>query len=190
MRRAFCLLGLLLTPQVAAQVSFGPPVQVDTGGIEPANETTVAISAADPRRLLVAWNDYRTGSARMGVGTSFDGGLTWNDSLLRPPFANQTPDEGDPMTAFDARTGKLWAGAIAFGAGGGVYVAALDHGATSFQPSVMAHLTAAADKGWMAAGPAPGNPGATNLYIAYNQGLLRSFDEGKPNGIWWTWLPG
>lgn len=176
---ARCLLAVVLATGAAAQVNVGPAVRVDSGGIGAANETSVAISPAAPLRLLSAWNDYRVGSARLGVSLSVDGGATWLDQLLRPPLANQTLEEGDPMTAYDPRTGKLWAGGIAFGAGGGVFVAALDFGATSFAPTVMANMTAAADKGWMAAGPDPLNLSATRLYVAYNQGLLTSTDEGQ-----------
>ncbi|MFT7678274.1 MAG: hypothetical protein ACI8QC_002260 [Planctomycetota bacterium] len=174
-----CLLALALSASASAQVNIGPAVRVDTGGNAAANETSVAISPAAPLRLLSAWNDYRVGNARLGVSLSEDGGTTWLDQILRPPLAHQTVDEGDPMTAFDGRTGKMWAGGIAFGAGGGVFVAALEFGASAFTAPVMAKLTAAADKGWMAAGPDPLNPGASLLHIAYNQGLITSADEGQ-----------
>ena len=82
------------------------------------------------------------------------------------------------MTCYDARTGDLWAGAIAFGGNGGMYSARLNAGSSTFQPTVMAEISGGADKGWMAAGAAPNNPNATRVYMGYNEGLLVSADRG------------
>lgn len=85
------------------------------------------------------------------------------------------------MVAHDDRTGTLWIGAISFptqpGDTGGIYVARLDPGETEFAPSVMAE-TGFVDKGWMAAGPRPGEPESTRLYCAYNLGIIWSDDMG------------
>jgi hypothetical protein len=83
------------------------------------------------------------------------------------------------MTAYDDRTGTLWVGAISFASNGWrLFAARKIAGQPAFEPSVMASITGFADKGWMAAGPAPGNPNATNVYIAYNLGVLRSTNMG------------
>ena len=159
---------------------LGSPVRVDAGrGISPCNETTIASSKANPNELVVAWNDYREGAPRIGVGLSFDGGTTWTDQLVRPPLANRSVTEADPMTAYDDRTGTLWVGGLSFSANGGVFVARKDPGATQFGPVVMAFTGGGIDKGLMAAGPDPTDlTGRTKLYVTFNQGLIVSDDMG------------
>ncbi|RJP41616.1 MAG: exo-alpha-sialidase [Phycisphaerales bacterium] len=167
-----------------AQFEVGPQIRIDVnGGQAAANETGMASLHNDPDEIVGVWNDWRDSNPgeiiRMGVAVSSDGGLTWDDFLVRPPQQNQTTVEGDPMTAYDNRTGTLWVGAISFAGNGGLFVARKRPGQNSFEPSVMARAVAGADKCWMDAGPRPGNPNATNLYIAYNQGVLRSEDMGQ-----------
>lgn len=169
-----------------ARLAAGPPligdqVRVDLGGgISAANETSIATSDVNPEHVVASWNDYRElGTVRTGVSLSLDGGATWGDFLLRPPLANRTSIEGDPMTAYDNRTGAMWVGAIAFlEPQGGVFVARKDAGAGSFNPAVMADVSGSADKCWMAAGRDPEDPDTTRVYIAYNEGLLTSTDMG------------
>jgi len=163
----------------------GPQVRIDTnGGVYAANETSIASTDVNPLEVVASWNDWRdsygsTEVVRMGVGVSLDGGESWTDFTVRPPTPYQSGVEGDPMTCYDNRTGDLWVGAISFSYNGGIYVARKTPGAASFEPSVMAVVSGSADKGWMAAGPAPSDPSSTNLYIAYNNGLLRSTDMGE-----------
>lgn len=185
LRLAVSVAAVLVTAQGArGQVTIGAQTQVDLGrGPGACNETTIAVSRANPLELVAGWNDYREGTARTGVGLSLDGGLTWSDFLLRPPAPNQGATEGDPMTAADPRTGTIWAGAISFTSNGGVFVARKDPGDTGFQPAIMARVTGGADKGWMAAGPLPGAPSSTRLYVAYNEGLIWSSDMGA---MWTT----
>ena len=175
--------------------SVGNAVRIDTGDNSAQNETTVSVSKANPNEIVAGWNDYRNSPLiQSGFGLSLDGGQSWSDFILRPPVANQTSLEGDPMTAYDDRTGAIWAGAIAFGGNGGVYVARKDAGNAAFNTSVMAEVTGGADKCWMAAGPGLA-PNTTSVYIAYNEGVLRSSDLGDTwlgpvplgNGI--GWLP-
>lgn len=175
-------LGSISEPAIAQIV--GPPVRIDPGGgTFAANETTAAASEFNPDVVIAGWNDWRRSTSQeiinCGFTVSFDGGQSWSDFLLRPPAANQTGVEGDPMTAYDDRTGTLWAGGIAFGGNGGLYVARLDPGETTFEPSVMARVTGSADKGWMIAGPRPGEPNSTRLYITYNQGVIWSDNMGQ-----------
>ncbi|MEE8153832.1 MAG: hypothetical protein V3T53_02605 [Phycisphaerales bacterium] len=172
----------VLMPAVVAwgqEPTIGPQVRIDLGGgTAAANETTAAASEMDPSRVVAGWNDLRQGSWRSGFSLSFDGGKTWSDFLLRPPPPNQSGGEGDPFTAFDNRTGTLWAGAISFANNGGIYVARLDPGQREFNLSVMAEL-GFVDKGWMTTGSIPGNPDTTRLYIAYNLGVIQSDDMGQ-----------
>jgi len=157
------------------QVQVGPWVHIDVnGGTAAANETSIASSNSNPNEIVASWNDWRQSDfrelSRMGVAVSNNGGATWTDFLVRPPQAYQSQYEGDPMTAYDDRTGTLWVGAISFASNGGVFVARKIPGQPAFEPSVMASLTGFTDKGWMSAGSAPGNPNATDLYIAYGGG--------------------
>lgn len=171
-------LGATATP-VTAQTTVGGAVRIDAGrGPAACNETTISAAASNPLEIVAGWNDYRQGSARTGVGLSLDGGATWTDFLLRPPAPFQAATEGDPMTAYDDRTGTIWAGGISFASNGGVFVARKDPGAAAFGPVVMAEVTGGADKGWMAAGVDPNDPDATRVYVAYNEGVLASGDMG------------
>jgi len=166
---------------------IGPQVRIDPGGgTEAANETTASVSEANPLEIIAGWNDWRlsqgTEIINSGFSLSLDGGQTWTDFLIRPPVAYQSTVEGDPMTAFDPRTGTIWAGAISWGNTHCLYVARKNPGDTEFQPSVAARL-GYLDKCWMAAGPRPGLPDTTRLYVAYNEGVIWSDDMGDS----WTY---
>lgn len=161
-----------------------PRVDVTAPVNRAANNTSAAASEFNPERIVAAWIDWRRSPVlsseilSTGVGLSFDGGITWSDMLVRPPTANQTLIEASPMTAADPRTGTIWVGGISYGTGGGVYVARLDPTATAFGATKMARLSASADRAAMAAGPKPGEPETTRLYITYNEGCIRSDDLG------------
>jgi len=184
---------------VGSTPNVGPQVRVDVGGgTFAANETSIAGIRLAGDELVATWNDWRRSPninpelINMGAAISLDGGAPWQDGLVRPPNANQSDVEGDPMTAYDPRTGNLWVGAISFALNGGLYVARKGPGAPNFEPSVQVGQQFFADKCWMAAGPAPGDPDTTGIYIGYNEGLYRSFDLGEtwsfsnngwPNGL-------
>jgi Tfp pilus assembly protein PilF len=152
------------------------------GGTAAANETSIAMTEGNPDRIVGSWNDWRDSGGsetiRVGVAVSDDAGETWSDFTVRPPAPNRSNVEGDPMTAYDNRTGTLWVGGISFAGNGGMYLARWGADDLGFQPSVMARATGGADKGWMAAGPQVINPNGTSLYMAYNQGLIGSNDMG------------
>ncbi len=169
--------------RAAMPLHVGSAVRVDTTNPNAGNETSVIAADGPNCTVVAAWNDYRQGSARLGVGVSTDSGATWQESLVRPPVPNQAATEGDPMTAYDPRTDTFWVGAIAFSPDGGVFVARKDAGESSFEPAVMTRVTGTADKGWMAAGPDPLDPNQTRLYVTYNEGLLISTTMGD------TWEP-
>ncbi|VAX42078.1 hypothetical protein MNBD_PLANCTO03-387, partial [hydrothermal vent metagenome] len=119
----------------AAQPVIGPQQIVDPNNTTGAavNETTMALTDANPNHIVGGWNDYRT-QVRSVFTRSWDGGLTWFDEEIRPPVGNRTSVEGDPMTAYDHRDGTLYVGAMAFGGGGGIFVARKDPNDTFFQP--------------------------------------------------------
>jgi hypothetical protein len=158
---------------------IGPQVRLNTnGGSVNANETTsAAIDAAG--EVVAAWNDYReAGTRRVAVGLRSDGGATWNDEVLHVPWERQMGYEGDPMTAADPRTGTLWAGGMSWSLSGGVFVARKSAGAPAFEEPVMTYADPGIDKGWLAAGPLPGVPDSTEVYVTFNYGLQRSSDLG------------
>lgn len=184
-RRTLTGLAVALALGAIAQAQPAPVVhpqqRVDRDDTDArANETSTVSPDANPLVVLTGWNDYRD-NIKSFFALSEDGGQNWSEFPIRPPTPNQSSVEGDPMTAVDHRDGTLWAGAISFNFNGGIYVARKDPGADEFNPSVMAHETPSADKGWMAAGPDPAdpdNPDLTKLYMAYNLGLLVSDDRG------------
>ncbi len=166
-------------------LEVGPAVRVDTGGSAAANETSVAATSAQVPRLVIGWNDDRVSDAALGVGLSDDGGASWEDSLLEIPDGIGDDLSGDPMTAFDRRTGDLWIGGIAFGLTNpnGLVVARWPAAGT-LEPAVVVNQDPGfVDKCWMTAGAAPGDPDATRVYVAYSLGLQSSADQGA------TWTP-
>lgn len=162
-----------------AQPVVSPQIRVDTTtGVSATNETTMAASEANTGVIVGGWNDYRqAGNVRVGACLSTDGGLTWTDFLLRPPAGNQTSVEGDPMTAFDNRTGDVWVGGISFAGNGGLFVARKRPQDADFGTPVMARV-GFVDKGWMAIGPDPLDMDETRIYITYNEGIVISDDFG------------
>jgi hypothetical protein len=99
-----------------------------------ANEVSIAINPNDPLNVVGAANDYGTpnGDAWVGVYTSFDGGKSWNRTLIpgyrpsasqfpQPCDGGQLPGEGlcgfegagDPVLAVD-KDGNFYVAGIAF----------------------------------------------------------------------------
>ncbi len=144
-----------------------------------SGDETTGSASSNGLEFIGGFNDYRTdGTIKASFGVTSDGGQTWSQVLVRPPAQYQTTVEGDPMSCYDPRTGTLFAGAIAFGGNGGVYLAKKNPGQNSFGTAVMCRVSGGADKEWVTAGPIPGNPNTTRLYIAYNEGVIRSDDLG------------
>jgi hypothetical protein len=92
------------------------------------NETTVAISPADPQIVAVGGNDYRMvtvfGDSWLGFYVSDDGGATWFNTMV-PGFGSDTSEAGlaspllgldgagDPVVRFDGE-GNLYVAGVAF----------------------------------------------------------------------------
>lgn len=175
---------LALLAAVAApafsQVRVGPSIRTDSSpGDAVSTEPSASASFADPLFSIGGISDDRI-TTKTRFSYTQDGGVNWQTILIRPPAPNQSGTEGDPMTCYDPRTGSIWAGGISFvGAFGGPYAARYDPLTGTFAPSAIISGTGGADKGWMAAGPAPNNPGQTRVYTAYNQGVARSSDMGE-----------
>lgn len=139
-----CAVGLALVPSaLGAHVVDGADVKVtndnsnvDGGTPNPgfdaqnrqSNETTVAISPANPNIVAAGANDYRmvtvAGDVWLGVYVSADAGATWFNTFV-PGFPSDTSASGlsspllgldaagDPVVRFD-RSGDLYVAAIAF----------------------------------------------------------------------------
>jgi hypothetical protein len=134
---------LLVFSLALAAVSSGVDVKVtndnnnvDGGAPNPSfdaqnrqqNETTTAISPANPNIVAVGANDYRMvpvfGDSWLGFAVSADGGVTWFNTFV-PGFASDTSPaglaspllgldgSGDPVVRFD-RLGNLYVAGIAF----------------------------------------------------------------------------
>lgn len=172
---------LAVRPSARGGPVVGPPRRVDvTGGTFNAVEPSIVAGGTE---LVAAWNDERrpagVGAWSLGASISLDRGETWHDCLLAPPGANETDFEGDPMTAYDPRTGYFWVGGVTFfGENSSIYVARKAPGAAGFEPLVVINDESTFDKGWLAAGRGPSSPSTTRLYVAYNLGLQTSADLG------------
>jgi uncharacterized protein YjbI with pentapeptide repeats len=111
-----CVLGILAAPPAKAQV-VGQNVNMVSGTkwpngdpfLQRQNEPSIAVSTRNPLHILAGANDYRsvdleqvltggaeTGDAWLGLFKSFDGGYTWQSTLLPGcPYAiGQCKDSG------------------------------------------------------------------------------------------------
>ncbi len=167
-----------------------PPTRVDAGsGSAHAAETILAAGAG--QQMVAGWIDLREGGNngpwKVGVGTTLDGGATWADQVLHGPFSVAGDYEGDPMVAHDPRTGNQWVGGILFGyvnqMPSRLWIARRQPGTNSFLAPVQIHTASFVDKALLVAGPRPGLPNTTRLYVTYNLGIHRSDDLGA------TWSP-
>ncbi|MBS1713193.1 MAG: exo-alpha-sialidase [Armatimonadetes bacterium] len=172
-------LGLALNA-LAQDPVVGPQLRMSVDNLSRSGNETSGSASANGLEIIGGFNDYRTdGSIKSSFGVSSDGGASWAHVLVRPPAAQQSSVEGDPMACYDARTGTLFAGAMSFAGNGGIYVAKKTPGSNTFGASVMARTFSGVDKGWMCAGPIPGNANTTRLYIAYNEGIVWSDNLGS-----------
>lgn len=150
-------------------------VKVTTSGAA-QNEPAVAVNPLDPKNVLVGWNDYDSAASGAyvwtGIGTSTDGGATWNSRILAPSpkgipalvrnllaeFDVPFTFAGDPIVAFNqlgvGLAGGLVAGQNLFQDSALYVQATLDKG-TTFLPPIYAAWsgytvpTGLTDKPWM-----------------------------------------
>lgn len=178
-RLSLLALALCSTLALAQDPIVNSQVRMSVDNLSNSGDETSAAASANGMEIIGGFNDYRTdGTIKASFGVSSDGGQTWSQVLVRPPAANQTTVEGDPMACYDPRTGILFAGAISFAGNGGIYLAKKNPGVNTFGPSFMCRTSGGTDKEWICAGPIPGNANTTNLYITYNEGVIKSSDLG------------
>jgi len=75
------------------------------------NEHSIVVNPTDTLNLVASWRDFRIGYHKIGIGVSFDGGLTWEDRLLegRP----ELPRDADPVFTTD-NEGNIYLATISF----------------------------------------------------------------------------
>ncbi len=64
------------------------------------NEEQVVVNPTDPDNLVATWRDFRLGYRRVGVGYTFDAGITWTDFLLVEPAYPRQSDPGITVDRF------------------------------------------------------------------------------------------
>jgi hypothetical protein len=100
-----------VTAHAGVRWEEGVNVQLNTDGTtELQNEESVVINPADPDNIVAVWRDFRHGYRRVGVGTSFDGGESWTDSLfVGTPYDRHS----DPVLSYSAE-GDIYACLLTF----------------------------------------------------------------------------
>ncbi|MBX3095506.1 MAG: exo-alpha-sialidase [Fimbriimonadaceae bacterium] len=182
MKRAWPIFFAIAVVVVAQEPNIGPQYRVSLDVLSKSASETTGAATADGSEILAGFVDFRTdGTITNSFGVSSDGGQTWQHRVVRAPAGFQDSLEADPMTAYDPRTNTLFAGGISRAKC--IYVAQKLPGLNAFGPSRVAVTSAWPDKGWMAAGPRPGMPDTTRLYVTYNEGIIWSDDLGV------TWSP-
>ncbi len=101
------------------------------------NEQQVAVNPLNPDNLVAVWRDFRLGYRRVGVGYSFDGGLTWTDTLLPDHFYTR---HSDPGITWD-RFGNFYAVILSYedtSSPNGLFVTRSSDGGVTWGPHVAA----------------------------------------------------
>ncbi|WP_146151717.1 sialidase family protein [Ahniella affigens] len=157
---------------------------------EPSMVAQSVGNSADTDQLTLVWMDGRPGSVtdtRIAYARSMDGGNTFQSGdLPKPSQVSAAAPTFDPMTAILPNTHEVLVAAMtrSFTLGSDNTLWSSRHGVDGapFEASTRLLQQTSVDKGWMAAGPAPGNASQIVLYMAYNAGnrlLSRSLDGGR-----------
>lgn len=129
------LLLISLSATAPAQDFINVQVNSDTSG-NLHNEEQVAANPLNPDNVVAVWRDFRLGHRRVGVGYSFDGGLTWRDTLMEE---NHFPRHSDPGITVD-RNGNFYACILSYTGNtnqpNGLYVQKSGDGGVSWGPSI------------------------------------------------------
>lgn len=157
---------------------------------EPSMVVHSAGSTADADQLTLIWMDGRPGTitdTRIAYARSVDGGTTFvQGDLPKPAQISANAPAFDPMTAVNTETGAVLVGAMTRSFSNGAdNVLWLSRHAGGNAPLTTAETLLGQtniDKGWMVAGPLPGNLTQTVTYLAFNatnRRLMRSLDGGR-----------
>ncbi|PJA27188.1 MAG: hypothetical protein CO189_07750 [candidate division Zixibacteria bacterium CG_4_9_14_3_um_filter_46_8] len=136
------------------------------------NEQQICINPTNPDNVVAVWRDFRLGYRRIGVGHSFDGGLTWSDDLF--PNSNNSW-MSDPGLTYDV-DGNFYALSLTFDAGGdysGFEIFTSTDGGVIWSEPVQALYTPTSDifedKELIACDRTPDSPYQGNMYIAWTR---------------------
>ncbi|MFH2055509.1 MAG: dockerin type I domain-containing protein [bacterium] len=102
---ALSVLVLAMVPALA--FDEGDNVQMNTNDYADTaqNEESMVINPLDPDNVIAIWRDFRLGYRRIGLGTSYDGGFTWSDSLM---VGSPYTQHSDPVISY-SKEGSIYA---------------------------------------------------------------------------------
>ncbi len=156
-----------------AAATVGPNVRLNSATTDQQQEPTLAIDPANPRIILAAAKDWRSGQKEVWNYRSTDGGATWADSHL-PGLPANLPNQSDPIVLFDA-TGVAYTAIIGYNQAdfslGGLFVArSTDGGATWGRPVQAAQNSDRIfnDKPWLTVDRSPTGTRGT-LYLTWTR---------------------
>ncbi|MBD3168446.1 MAG: T9SS type A sorting domain-containing protein [candidate division Zixibacteria bacterium] len=135
------------------------------------NEQQLCINPTNPDNVVAVWRDFRLGYRRVGIGYSFDGGLTWTDNLF--PVTGR-PWHSDPGLTYDIY-GNFYTVVLAYepdqSYSGFEVFKSTNGGVTWGNPTVAIDgvPNVFEDKELIACDRTPGSPYQGNLYIAWTR---------------------
>lgn len=165
---AALLLVALFSPCLA-QGFLNIQVNSDTSG-NLHNEEQIAINPNDSNNIVGVWRDFRLGHRRVGVGVSFDGGLTWTDTLMEE---NHFPRHSDPGITVDT-AGSFYVTLLSYTGNtsqpNGLYVEKSTDGGLTWGPSIAVVESVPGvfeDKQLIACDRADSSPYIDNVYCVW-----------------------
>ncbi|UCG42063.1 MAG: exo-alpha-sialidase [candidate division WOR-3 bacterium] len=161
--------GVLTVTSAAAQTFLNIQINSDTSG-NLHNEEQVVANPLDSSNVVAVWRDFRLGYRRVGAGYSFDGGLTWHDTLLED---DHFPRHSDPGLTVDA-AGNFHATILSYTGNtsepNGLYVQTSTDGGMTWGPSIAVVESVPGvfeDKQLIACDRADSSPYIGNLYCVW-----------------------
>ncbi len=144
-------------------------VNSDQGG-NLHNEEQLVVNPLDSNNVVAVWRDFRLGHRRVGVGYSFDGGLTWHDTLMSE---NHFPRHSDPGLTVDT-DGNFYATILSYTGStsqpNGLYVQKSTDGGITWGPSIAVVESVPGvfeDKQLIACDRGDSSPHVGNVYCAW-----------------------
>lgn len=181
-------------------------VQVTHGNAQQArSESAIAANPLNPKNLIAAskkFSNPATYRFSIGLRVSFDGGETWQDSVLPtlPEWGDFTPHNGqdvssgmtDPAVVFDSFGNAFYVGEpIKYVANGGINTVGMfiykstDGGATWGHPQPLHVGDLSDDKSWIACDNNPGSPHFGNVYVVWGALAPLRFARSTDHGVTW-----
>ncbi len=157
------------------------------------NEEQIVLNPMDPNNMVAVWRDFRLGYRRVAYGYSFDGGITWHDTLfVGTPYAW----DSDPGITVDAN-GNFYAVILSLPSDismSGIFVFKSQDGGESWSGPytvVDSNSQAFEDKELITCDVSPNSPYQGDLYVVWmrfydyeNGGILIS--KSTDGGETWT----